>query len=277
VRFIVSAITACLAIACLAEGEAEAGAWTLAEGSGQLIMTTGRKIAPVGAFMGGPADSDANSSQIWAEYGVADGWTVGVVAYGEFSTTDAEDMELRLGGHVRHRVWTGSAGDVASVQAGLGVPVEGWLGDLAPDSLPDSVPEVHLRGLYGRGWQTGWGNSFVSAEAGFHWRGERAADELRLDVTAGHEAWKGVLGLFSIFAAVPIGGGDGGEGNRDDGSDATLKLAPSVAYTLWPWLGDNDKKPFDPIHPNTIQLGIVWDALNPDDGLGVQLSIWKSF
>jgi hypothetical protein len=270
VRSIVVAISA-----CLAAGEAAAGAWTLAEGAGQLIMTTGRKIAPVGAFMGGPADSDANSSQIYAEYGVVDGWTVGVVAYGEFSTTDAADMELRLGGHVRHRVWTGEKGDVASVQVGFSAPVEGWLGDLAPESLPDSVPEAHLRGLYGRGWQTGWGNSFVSAEAGFLWRGERADDELRFDITAGHEAWKGVLGLFSIFAAVPIG--DDEESDGDEGSAATLKLAPSIAYTLWPWLGDNDKKPFDPIHPNTVQLGIVWDALNPDDGLGFQISIWQSF
>jgi hypothetical protein len=259
---------------CLLAGDAAAGAWTLAEGSGQLIVTTGRNIAPVGAFMGGPADSDSNSSQIWAEYGVADGWTVGVVAYGEFSTTDAQDIELRLGGHVRHRVWTGSKGDVAAVQAGFSYPVESWLGDLAPESLPDSVPEAHIRGLYGRGWQTGWGNSFVSAEAGFLWRGERADDELRFDVTAGHEAWKGVLGLFSIFTAVPIGGGDE-DGGSD--SDPTLKLAPSIAYTLWPWLGENDKKPYGPLYPNTVQLGIVWDALSPDDGLGVQISIWKSF
>ena len=261
-RFILVAISA-----CLLAGEAAAGAWTLAEGTGQLIMATGRKIAPVGAFMGGPADSDSNSSQIYVEYGVADGWTMGAVLYGEFSTTDLDDMELRIGGHVRHRVWTGERGDVAAVQAGFSAPIESWLGDLAPDSLPDSVPEAHLRALYGRGWQTGWGNSFVSAEAGFHWRGERADDELRFDVTAGHESWKGVLGLFSLFTALPLGGE----------SDATLKLAPSIAYTMWPWLGENEKKPYGPLYPNTIQLGIVWDALNPEDGLGVQVSIWKSF
>ena len=268
-RFIPLAISACLA-ACLGAGQAAAGAWALAEGSGQLIMTTGRKIAPVGAFVSGAADSDSNSSQIYAEYGVADGWTAGFVAYGEFSTMDAEDLELRLGGHVRHRVWTGERGEVASVQAGFSAPVEGWLGDLAPESLPDSVPEVYVRGLYGRGWQTGWGNSFVSAEGGFHWRGERDADELRLDVTAGHEAWKGVLGLFSVFAALPVGGGDGD-------SDPAFKLAPSIAYTMWPWLGENDKKPYGPLYPNTVQLGVVYDALNSDDGLGVQISIWKSF
>ena len=261
-RFIVVAISA-----CLAAGQATAGAWTLAEGTGQLIMTTGRKVVPIGAFAGGAADSKSNSSQIYAEYGVADGWTLGAVLYGEFSTTDPGDLELRIGGHVRHRVWTGTDGDVASVQAGFSAPIEGWLGKLAPDSLPDSVPEAHLRGLYGRGWQTGWGNSFVSTEGGFHWRGERADDELRLDVTAGHEAWKGVLGLFSIFSALPIG----------DAGDATLKLAPSVAYTLWPWLGENDRKPYGPLHPNTVQLGIAWDVLNPGDGLGVQLSIWQAF
>jgi hypothetical protein len=253
---------------CLAAGDAAAGAWTLPEGTGLLITTAGRKIAPIGAFTGGAARSDANSTQIYAEYGVADGWTVGAVAYGEVSTTDLEDIELRLGGHLRHRVWTGEAGDVASVQAGFSVPVESWLGELAPDSLPQSVPEVHLRGLYGRGWQTGWGSSFVSTEAGFTWRGERAADELRLETSAGHEAWRGVLGLLGVFAAVPVGDGP---------SDASLKLAPSLAYTFWPRLGENDKKPAGPLTPNTVQLGVVWDALNPDDGLGVQLSVWRSF
>lgn len=251
----------------LVASDAAAGAWTLAEGSGQLIMTTGRNIAPIEGFIGDAADSDSNSSQIWVEYGVAEGWTVGAVVYGEFSTIDIEDMQLRLGAHVRHRIWTGEAGDIASVQVGFSAPVENWMGDIAPDSLPDSVPEVHLGALYGRGWQTDWGNSFVTAEAAFQWRGEGADEELRFEVTAGHEAWKGVLGLFSVFSSMPLG----------DQNDATLKLAPSLAYTHWPWLGDNDRKPYGALHPNTVQLGIVWDALNPDDGLGVQISIWKSF
>ncbi len=257
-----------LALACcLWAGDAAAGAWTLAKGQGQVISTTGRNIAPIGAFIDGAADTDANSSQLWVEYGLAERWTVGALVYGEFSTTDAADMQLRLGAHVRHQVWAGEQGGVAAVQASFSAPVESWIGDMVPDSLPDSVPEISVSALYGRGWQTGWGNSFVSTGAGFQWRGEGADEELRLELTAGHEAWKGVLGLFSVFGSLPLG----------DRNDATLKLAPSIAYTLWPWLGENDRKPFDAPHPNTIQLGVVWDTLNPDDGLGLQISIWKNF
>lgn len=260
-------IAALILAACLSAGQAVAGAWTLAAGDGQAIMTSGRRIAPVGAFVSGFPDEDSNSAQLFVEYGLTDRWTVGGTLYGDFSSVDAQDLQIRLGAHVRRRVWTRPKGDVVSVQAGFAAPVERWLvGDLA-DSLPGSVPEAHLRALYGRGWQWGWGNSFVSAEAGLHWRGERAADEARFDVTAGHEAWKGVLGLFSLYSIVPVIG---------DG-DASLKVSPSVAYTLWPRLGPNDKKPFGELNPNTVQLGLVWDVLNPEDGLGVAISVWRDF
>ena len=258
---------AVLLAACLAATDAAAGAWTRAEGSGQLIMTTGRRVAPIGAFAGGLADDDSNSSQLFVEYGLTDRWTLGSKLYADFSSVDAADLEISLGVHVRRRVWQRPKGDVVSLQAGLALPVERWLvGDLA-DSLPGSVPEAHFRALYGRGWQWGWGNSFVSAEAGFHWRGERAADEARLDVTAGHEAWKGVLGLFGVYTTVPVIGR----------GEPSLKLNPSVAYTLWPRPGPNDKKPFGPLHPNTVQLGLTWDALNPEDGLELTIGIWRSF
>ncbi len=266
VRLRARALTLAL-LGALPAGEAAAGAWTLARGSGQVISTTGRNIAPIGAFIDGAADTNSASSQLWVEYGLFDRWTVGATIYGEFSTTDASDMQLRLGAHARHQIWTGENGGVAAVQAGFSAPVESWVGDMVPDSLPNSVPEVSLSALYGRGWQTSWGNSFVSTGAGFQWRGEGADEELRFEVTAGHEAWRGVVGLFSVFSSLPLG----------DRNNATLKLAPSIAYTLWPWLGENDRKPYDPLYPNTVQLGVVWDTLNPDDGLGVQFSIWKSF
>ncbi|HET7410152.1 MAG TPA: hypothetical protein VFJ13_08110 [Paracoccaceae bacterium] len=253
---------------CLAAAEAAAGAWTLAEGSGQIIMTTGRKIAPVGAFFSGLPDEDSNTAQLFVEYGVADRWTLGATLYADTSSIDPQDLEIRAGTHLRHHLWTRENGDVVSVQIGLAAPIERWIvGRELAASLPGSVPEAHLRALYGHGWQSGLGNSFVSAEAGFHWRGESAADELRLDVTAGHEAWKGVLGLIGVYAMLPAIGED----------DPSLKLAPSIAWTLWPWLGPNDKKPFGEIDPNTIQLGLTWDALNPDEGLGVQISVWRSF
>ena len=246
--------------------DASAGAWTLPEGRVQIIMTTARKIAPAGGFFGQAVEQDSNSTQIFMEYGVLDDLTVGMTIFGEFSTTE-DDVEASIGVHARKRVWTGEDGDVLSVQGGVKLPVERWLGEGLGDTRPDSVTEVQLRVLYGRGWQTDWGNSFFSTELGLHLRGEGLDEEVRLDVTAGHEPLRGLLGLMSVFSTVPLG----------DSSDVSLKLAPSIAYTFWPWLGDNDKKPYGPINPNTIQLGVIWDAANPDDGLTASLSVWKGF
>lgn len=253
---------------CLAAAEAAAGAWTLAEGDGQIITTTGRRIAPVGAFFGDPASEDSNSAQIYVEYGLADGWTAGATLYGDISATDPDDAEISLGAHLRHRIWRGERGDVVSLQAGAAMPVEDWiLGDKLADSLTGAVPQVHLSVLYGRGWQWWAGNSFISAATGFCWQGRDEADEWRASITAGHEAWKGVMGLIGLHAALPVIGK----------GDSSLKIGPSVAWTMWPWLGPNDKKPYGEINPRTIQLGVVWDFLNPGDGLGVQVSVWQGF
>jgi hypothetical protein len=246
---------------------AHAGAWPQPTGKVQIIMTTSRKIAPVGGFFGDPVDEDSNATSLFAEYGVADELTVGITAYGNFSTTDADDVEARLGGHVRYLVWTGDTGDVISVQAGATFPVERWLGSGLGDSRPDSVPEVRLGVLYGRGWQTGWGDAFVSTELGYLFRGEAQDDEIRFDATAGFEPTRGLLGLTSVFTAVPVSG---------DG-DTSLKISPSLAWTFWPSVGPNDKKPRGPINPNTLQLGLTWDALNPGDGLELFVSVWKGF
>lgn len=258
-------LLAVLPIICLGH-DVLAGAWPQPQGKVQIIMTTTRKIAPAGGFFGEPVESDTNGTQIFAEFGATEDLTVGMTIFGEFSTTD-DQVEARIGAHVRYRVWTGENGDVASIQGGISAPVERWLGEGLGDNRPNSAPELDLRVLYGRGWQTDWGNAFISAEAGLRFRGEGLDEELRLDLTTGYEPLKGVLGLMSVFSTMPLG----------QDADPSLKLAPSIAYTLWPWLGANDKKPYRPINPDTIQLGIVWDALEPSDGLTLALSIWKGF
>jgi hypothetical protein len=61
------------------------------------------------------------------------------------------------------------------------------------------------------------------------------------------------------------------------GTDPSLKIAPSIAYTLWPYVRHNERKPEGPVRPSSIQLGASYDLLNPGDGLGLSLSIWRSF
>jgi hypothetical protein len=84
----------------LAAGSAYAGAWTQAKGDGIVIVTTARRVAPVGALTGGPASRDTNVSQIYLEYGLFDGLTIGAKTYIELSTTDLTAASAALGGFV---------------------------------------------------------------------------------------------------------------------------------------------------------------------------------
>lgn len=253
-------------LAGLLVAEAAAGAWTLPEQQGQVILTTARTIAPVRAIFGDVIEKDKNSSSLFLEYGAWDDVTVGVTAFGEFSTIE-DVVEARLGGHVRTQVWQGEDGDVISVQAGISLPVEKWLGNGLGKNRPESATEIDLRVLYGRGWQWGLGNSFASGELALRFRGEGLDEEMRFDFTAGHEPIRGVLALMSVFSAFPLG----------NQSEVSMKLSPSIAYTMLPWLGANDKKPYQPISPNTIQLGATWDAARQGSGLELGLSIWRAF
>jgi hypothetical protein len=232
-----------------------------------VISTTGRRSAPVGALTGGPANSDASISQIYVEYGLLDGLTIGIKSYIEFSTTDLNGSAASLGGFARKRVWQDGEGGVASVQFGYAHPIDSLLGGTFAEAEPGAVPEAHLAGLYGRGWAGDWGSAFISTGMAYHLRGEGTADDLRFEFTTGYAPWRRVMGIVSFYGPAPLGAG----------TDASLKITPSLAFTMWPWIGRNEKKPRGPVKPGTIQLGVSYDLLNRNDGLGVSISIWRRF
>ena len=254
-----------------AAGSAWAGAWTQREGEGMLIVTTARRVAPVGGLTGGPVSSDTNISQMYLEYGLFDGLTIGAKSYVELSSTDLNGSSAAFGGFVRKRVWQDGQGGVGSVQFGYAHPIESLLGGSFTVADPGAVPEAHLAGLYGRGWADNaanrWGSAFISTGAAYHLRGEGTADDLRFEATAGYAPWRRLMGMISLYGLTPLG----------EGTSASLKVAPSIAYTMWPWLDRNEKKPRGPVKPNTIQLGISYDLLNQNDGLGVSISVWRRF
>jgi hypothetical protein len=161
-----------LAIGALlaADGAADAGAWTRAKGDGLVILTTGRRVAPAGSLTGGPVSRDTNVSQIYLEYGLFDGLTIGGKSYVELSTTHLDASSAALGGFVRKRVWQDGTGGVASIQAGYAHPIESLLGTAFDYADPGAVPEAHIAALYGRGWGGTWGNAFVSTGVAYHWR-----------------------------------------------------------------------------------------------------------
>lgn len=250
----------------LAPGGAWSGAWTLSEGEGQLITTTGRTVAPVGAIFGDAADEDTSSFSVFVEYGVTDRLTVGATGSAEWLAT-TNQMDVRIGAHGRYRIWQGDSGDVFSVQAGASFPIEGWFGDPLAGPTGDSVTEAQIGLNYGRGWVGDWGNSFITTEVAYRWRSNGAGDEARFELTGGHAFSRRLMAIVSTFTVIPFEGPD----------DPSLKIAPSVAWTFWPSLGQNDKKPADFPHPRTIQLGIGYDVLNPGDGLDISVSVWSRF
>ena len=75
------------------------------------------------------------------------------------------------------------------------------------------------------------------------------------------------MGIVSLYGLTPLG----------QDREASLKIAPSIAYTMWPWVARNEKKPTGEIKPNTIHLGVSYDLLNTNDGLGLSISIWQPF
>ncbi len=46
---------------------------------------------------------------------------------------------------------------------------------------------------------------------------------------------------------------------------------------MWRKVGRDEKKPAGPVKPGTFQLGVSYDLLNTDDGLGLSINIWRPF
>lgn len=242
---------------------ADAGAWTLPEDKTLAIVTTSYQIAPAGSLISGVRTKEDLATQVFLETGLFEDLTLGFTAYSEFSSLTGE-TDTRLGLHARHRVWQGWNGSVASLQIGVELPANDWLGQI---QQPDSVVEIDARALFGMSWQLDWANSFVSTELGYRVRRSGQADEVLFDGTLGLEPWDGVLGLFTVSSTVPL----------ENTGRASFMVTPSLAFTLWPQVGTNDKKPNLKAPPQTLQIGIGYDVLNPGDGIRLSGGIWTWF
>lgn len=257
----------------LMPGIALAGAWPQPKGGSQAIATSTRKAEnPKGLI--GQSDTPARSEvNFFAEYGLTADTTLGLVISGGYADgnfarlPDEIDAELQIGGHVRHRIWQGEDGNVASIQIGASFPAEHWLGNRLGDDRPGSVSEAYLSVLYGHSWQLSWSNAFISTGLELRARGEGQDEEVKLFATAGVQPHDRVMGLLDVAWTEPLG----------ELGQMSLKLTPSIAFILKPWLGENDKKPELKESPTTMQFGVTWDAYSPSDGIALSISIWRSF
>jgi len=262
------ALAAALIAACAAlPPPAHAGAWTQPEGDGVLIVSGGRQTQPISAMASGIAESDKTSMQIYAEYGLIDGLTLGAAVFGEIDTTDLISGSASVSAFARKRIWQDDDGYVASVQIGGSLPFESVISDVFGESKPDSTPEVTAAFLGGTGWWGDWGSAFVSGGAGYAWRSEGAANEIRSELTLGYEPWRCCLALLGVYGAMPLGG---------RGTGSSLTVSPSLAYRVWPEVWRNGVKPPD-ASPATVQIGLSYDVLGGDEGIGLTFAVWREF
>lgn len=260
---------ASLAFACAgvaAPGLARAGAWTQAEGAGQVIFTSGRRAAPGAFATSALPEEDSVTASVYLEYGLLPTLTLGGAAYTDVNPADARDGSAALAVFARQRLWRRDAGDVLSVQLGYSHPAEFVVSAELAASQPTSTPEIQARILYGRGFWGDWGTAFVNAEIGFHWKSEGAADEFRGDLTGGVAPWRCCSVGLALFSLMPFG----------SGTDASVKLSPRFTYTPQPSTARNAKKDFSQGR-TSYQLGMTYDLLNGEDGVGVQFSIIRRF
>ncbi|MEM9783478.1 MAG: hypothetical protein AAF899_13505 [Pseudomonadota bacterium] len=243
-----------------------AGAWTKQKGDGVVIVTAGRQGTPSTLFTLAPSSDDNATAQIYGEYGVSDILTLGASLFSETRIGDQGiSASAQAAGFVRVRLHRDDRGNVASLQAGGAVPLEGLLGTTFEGSKPDSTAELRAWALAGTSWWGDWGSIFVSSAVGAAWRSEGAADELRAEVTAGYKAGDCCMVLLGNFVTVPVIGRDG-----DD--RLSYKLTPSLTYSLPPSGDDPEAK-----RRTTLQLGVSLEPVGDADVVGVTFSVWRTF
>lgn len=199
------------ALALGAASSAQAGAWPMPKGKGQVITRYERQTAeevfgPDGA--GVPIEPRWDESAVaFVEYGLTDRLTLqGKLGYarGADAFTGYEGAApAELG--VRWNAWNGR-GAVISVYGGAISPGEGE--NAIYVSRQPSDGELEARVLVGRSGRWRGRTAFVDAQAARLWR-IGAADETRLDLTVGVDVTRNWLLLAQTYAGETDASGDG--------------------------------------------------------------------
>jgi protein XagA len=214
-----------------------AGAWTLDEGTGQLLVTgtamqssrvfsTGSDLRPIPHY-------NKDEAQALIEYGVTN-WFTAMLAPSlqhvdiapPFNAARSGLGYTDLGGRVK--IWS-DASWMISGQVLLRVP--GTRDFSNPAAIGYTDPEVDIRGLVGYSFNVGTMPSFVGVEVAQRFRIGGPPDEFRTDVTFGVNVTDRWLLLAQSFNVISEGAGTWGFG-----SFAYHKLQLSVVYALTPRL-----------------------------------------
>jgi protein XagA len=210
-----------------------AGAWTLDEGTGGLIVSgtamQASNFFSTGSSLQSIPHYNKDEAQALIEYGVTN-WFTAIVAPslqhvdiappfgGERSGLGYTD----LGG--RARIWS-DASWVVSGQVTFRIP--GTYDNTDTAAIGYTDPEVDLRGLAGYSFKVGTMPSFVDVEVAQRFRIGGPPDEFRTDVTLGINTTDKWLLLAQSFNVTSEGAGTWGYG-----SFGYYKLQLSAVYAL---------------------------------------------
>jgi hypothetical protein len=210
-----------------------AGAWTLEEGTGQLIFTntamTATNLFSTGYALQPTPRYNKDEAQALIEYGVTN-WLTAMVApslqhvdiAAPFSAERSGLGYTDLGG--RARIWS-DASWVASAQVTFRIP--GTYDNTNPAAIGYTDPEVDLRGLVGYSFKVGTLPSFMDVEVAQRFRIGGPPDEFRADITLGIHATDKWLLLAQSFNVTSEGAGTWGFG-----SFGYYKLQLSAVYAV---------------------------------------------
>ncbi len=210
IRVGLSALLICLVLAAQPE-DADAGAWTLAEGHGEVIATglTSTAEETFGGSGTKPAAFSKGSASLFVQHGWTDRLTVFAKVEGGAEQDEAtgyarSGLSEFLAG-ARLRVYS-SGGFVAS--AGLSSRVA----DDGGEGMELGGTRIEPRLAAGYGFSLLGLPAFVEAEAAYGWRvAGDGFDEAKLDVTAGLRPFERWLVLAQSFSTFGLGGPEGAE------------------------------------------------------------------
>lgn len=199
--------------AAFAPAAACAGAWTLPEGAGQVLLNATASEA-TRAFDGGghlqPTPRYSKTElQALMEYGVTD-WLTAIVAPGLQRITIAPPVDAQRTGFgtsevgARTRLMSG-ADWVLSGQGTLRLP--GTFDTGNPAAAGYTGVEVDLRVLYGRSFSLGGWPAFVDVQLAQRFRTGGPPDETRIDLTLGVRPAARWLILAQSFNVISQGSG----------------------------------------------------------------------
>ncbi len=203
--------TFALVVACsVAPGSAFAGAWTLEQGEGQIIITPTYSDSKKGFDGDGNvvdiSDYRKRDVYVFAEFGAAEDITlVATTALSRLSIeNDGSSAGLgysELGARVRAHA---SSQTVLSIQGLARIPGEKRGADIA--QAGGDTMEYDVRGLIGHSFKIGEANAFLDLQAGYRFRNGAPPNEFRLDTTVGANVGKNTQGFAQLFNTFSEGG-----------------------------------------------------------------------